>query len=145
MVSIQFTSPTETIVARMEPGEDILETLETLVVEHDVRAGHLSLIGAVSKATLGYFDRKSNEYKSFILDEDLEVTSCIGNIARLENGSPVVHAHIAVADEEGKTFSGHLMKGCEVSVTIEVVLTILDGELTRGKDPTTGLNLLQLK
>jgi predicted DNA-binding protein with PD1-like motif len=129
----------------MEPGEDILETLENIVVEQDVQAGHLSLIGAVSKATLGYFNRTSKIYKSFTLDEDLEVTSCIGNIARLEDGTPVVHAHMAVADEEGKTSSGHLMKGCVVSVTIEVVLTILEGELTRGKDSVTGLNLLKLK
>jgi predicted DNA-binding protein with PD1-like motif len=145
MVTFQHTKSVNTIIARLEPGEDILGTLEILVLEHNIKAGHLILIGAVSKAKLGYFDRKSKEYKSFTMDEDLEVTSCMGNIARLDDGTPVIHAHMAVADEEGKTFSGHLMKGCEVSVTIEVVLTILDGELKRGKDPATGLNLLQLK
>ncbi len=144
MVLVQNTAPNRTIVARLEPGEDILETLEKLVVVNSIRAGHLSLIGAVASATLGYFDRESQIYRSFTLNEDLEVTSCIGNIARTVDDRPVVHAHMAVANEDGTTFSGHLMNGCVVSVTIEVVITILDGELIRDIDPATGLNLLRL-
>ncbi|MFW9953180.1 MAG: PPC domain-containing DNA-binding protein [Candidatus Thorarchaeota archaeon] len=144
MVSIQKTRTIKTVVARMVPGEDILETLEDLAKKLEIRAGYLMLIGAISGATLGYFDLEKKQYKSFIIDKDLEVTSCIGNIAVGRDGNPIVHAHIVVADEQGKSFSGHLMRGCRVSVTIEVILTILDGKLERAPDSTSGLNLLNL-
>ncbi|MFW9907058.1 MAG: PPC domain-containing DNA-binding protein [Candidatus Thorarchaeota archaeon] len=144
MVSIQKTRTIKTVVVRMVPGEDILETLEDLAKKLEIRAGYLMLIGAISGATLGYFDLEKKQYKSFIIDKDLEVTSCIGNIAVGRDGNPIVHAHIVVADEQGKSFSGHLMRGCRVSVTIEVILTILDGKLERAPDNTSGLNLLNL-
>ena len=144
MVSTQTTHVVKTIVARMEPGEDILETLESLVLKENIGAGHLMLIGAISGATLGYFDLETQEYKIFKVDEDLEVTSCIGNIASSQDGTPVVHAHLVVADEKGTSYSGHLMKGCKVSVTIEVIITVLEGDLKRAVDDKTGLNLLSL-
>jgi len=144
MVTTKSTRAVKTIIARLDPGEDILETLEDLVMENNVRAGHLMLIGAISGATLGYFDIHKKEYKSFTISEDLEVTSCSGNIAFTEDGTPVVHAHMVVGDKNGKSYSGHLMKGCKVSVTIEVVLTVLDGELSRAADSRFGLNLLKL-
>ncbi len=53
MVSTQTTHVVKTIVARMDPGEDILETLESLVLKNNIGAGHLMLIGAISGATLG--------------------------------------------------------------------------------------------
>jgi predicted DNA-binding protein with PD1-like motif len=49
-----------------------------------------------------------------------------------------------VADSEGNCFGGHLMKGCKVSVTLEVVMFEMDGELRRARDTKTGLNLLSL-
>lgn len=128
----------------MFPGEDILRKLEDLVREYKIKSGHLSLIGAVSKAKLGYFDFESKEYLSFHVDEYLEVVSCMGNISRTTNGDIVVHAHMIVSDRNGKCYAGHLMQGCEVSVTMEVIMTELEYALTRAKDSLTGLNLLDL-
>ncbi|MHA1638033.1 MAG: PPC domain-containing DNA-binding protein [Candidatus Thorarchaeota archaeon] len=139
------TKTNRTFVTRMMPGEDILKTIELLVSKENISAGQLSLIGAVGKATLGYFDRVSKQYKSFTINEDLEVVSCMGNISKTKDGSPVVHAHMIVADEKGKCYGGHLMPGCEVSVTIEMVINVFDGEMIRAKDPETGLNLLDIK
>jgi predicted DNA-binding protein with PD1-like motif len=34
----------------------------------------------------------------------------------------VVHAHIAVSNQEGQVFGGHLLNGCIVDVTGELVL-----------------------
>ncbi|MHA1480244.1 MAG: PPC domain-containing DNA-binding protein [Candidatus Thorarchaeota archaeon] len=133
-----------TFVTRMVLGEDILKTIQEIASENKISAGQLSLIGAISKATLGYFDRQSKQYRSFSIDEDLEVVSCMGNIAIAENGDYIVHAHMIVADEKGKCYGGHLMEGCEVSVTIELVINVFDGKLLRAIDTDTGLNLLNL-
>ena len=145
MVRLLSTNVKQTIMARLEPGEDILNIVESIVRDLGINGGHLTCIGAVSSATLGYFDRKAQVYRSFTIDEDLEVVSCMGNITRLGNGDPVVHAHMIVADDAGKCYGGHLMPGCEVSVTIEVVIDVFEGEVLRAKDELTGLNLLDLK
>ncbi len=145
MVRSTKTTVTGAIFARMEPGEDIIETIEKVVSKHNVKSGQLTLIGAVSRATLGYFDRESGKYKDFKVERDLEVVSGMGNIARLADDSIVVHAHIIVADEEGRCWGGHLMSGCEVSVTIELVIMETDVDLRRARDELTGLNLLDIK
>ena len=131
------------IFARMNPGEDVLKTIEIVAKEHEVKSGQLSLIGAVSRAKLGYFHRKSMKYRDFTVNEDVEVVSCIGDISTHE-GNLVIHAHMIVADENGKCWGGHLMAGCEVSVSIELVIIETEIELIRARDDATGLNLLQI-
>ena len=144
MVRSIDTKTKRAIIARMEPGEDILATIESVADSYNIRSGQLTLIGAVSKANLAYFDRTSQEYKSFSIDEDLEVVSGMGNISRLHDGSVVVHAHVIVADENGKCYGGHLNRGCEVSVTIELVIHEMEADIRRARDDLTGLNLLDL-
>ncbi|MHA1577155.1 MAG: PPC domain-containing DNA-binding protein, partial [Candidatus Thorarchaeota archaeon] len=120
------------IVVRLEPGEDILKSIEKVVVENSLQSGHLSLIGAVSKVHLGYFDMEAKVYRDFTIEEDLEIVSCVGNISRLKEGY-VVHAHIVASDVNGKCYAGHLMEGCKVSVTIEIVITEFP-EMRRARD-----------
>ena len=143
MVRSVQTESKRVIFARMYPGEDVLESIEAVAKKHGVRSGQLSLIGAVSKAKLGYFHREAVEYRDFTVEEDVEVVSCMGNIATHE-GNLVVHAHMIVADEAGKCWGGHLLLGCEVSVTIELVIIETELELTRKRDDKTGLNLLHI-
>ncbi len=145
MVRSLTTEAKRVIFARMEPGEDILRTIEAVSSEHGVRAGQLTLIGAVSMASLGFFDRESMEYKTFTVNKDLEVVSCMGNIASTHEGGLIVHAHMVVADQDGKCYGGHLMPGCEVSVTIELIITEMDDDVKRTRDEATGLNLLDIK
>ena len=96
-------------------------------------------------ASLGFFDRESMEYKTFTVDKDLEVVSCMGNIASTHEGGLIVHAHMVVADQEGRCYGGHLMPGCKVSVTMELIITELDENVKRARDEATGLNLLDIK
>ena len=130
------------IVIRLEPGEDILKSIEKIVAENKLLSGHLSLIGAVSKVHLGYFNLHEKVYKDFTIDEDLEIVSCVGNISRLKEDYGV-HAHVVASDVDGKCYAGHLMEGCVVSVTIEIVITEFT-EMSRARDEATGLNLLDL-
>ncbi|MFW9966266.1 MAG: PPC domain-containing DNA-binding protein [Candidatus Thorarchaeota archaeon] len=145
MVRSLETKLKSVIISRMNPGDDILKTIEQVAVEHNVRSGQLTLIGAVSRAKLGYFDRESGKYKDFSVDRDLEVVSGMGNIARLEDDSVVVHAHLVVSDEDGRCWGGHLMSGCEVSVTIELVIIETASNLGRARDEATSLNLLDIR
>lgn len=91
---------------------------------------------------LGYFDREANVYRDFTIHEDLEIVSCVGNISKKDDDY-VVHAHVVASNEEGRCYGGHLMEGCTVSVTIEIVITEIPS-MMRALDKTTGLNLLNL-
>ena len=143
MVRIFSTKTTgRVVVARLEPGEDILKSIEKIIQTQSIISGHLSLIGAVSKVHLGYFNREENTYRDFAVEEDLEIVSCVGNIAKHEKGH-IVHAHLVASDANGKCYGGHLMEGCVVSVTIEVVITEFP-KMARTRDAATGLNLLDL-
>ena len=143
MVRTFVTSTTgRVIIARLEPGEDIIKSIESIVAENKLQSGHLSLIGAVSKVHLGYFDLHKKVYRDFTIDEDLEIVSCVGNISHLKDDY-VVHAHVVASDVNGKCYAGHLMEGCEVSVTIEIVITEFP-KMSRARDEATGLNLLDL-
>jgi predicted DNA-binding protein with PD1-like motif len=54
--------------------------------------------------------------------------------------------HLAVSDSTGKTIGGHLLAGCPVYTTAEVVLTILtDYVFERETDSTYGYKELVVK
>ena len=144
MVFTKETKLKRVIIARLEKGEDILKTLEKVAKKHSITSGQLTLIGAVQGIKLGYFDVEKNSYTHFEVDEDLEVVSCIGNIATLDDGSLIVHAHMIASDRNGRCYGGHLMEGCRVSATIEVYILEVEENIYRGRDELTGLNLLQL-
>jgi len=143
MVRVRTTKATgRVLVVRLLPGEDILSSIEKIADENTIQSAHLNMIGAVSGVHLGYFDRELNSYKDFTVEEDLEIVSGIGNISR-HDGKYVVHAHIIAADQTGRCYGGHLLGGCKVSVTIELIITEIP-ELARARDEKTGLNLLDI-
>jgi predicted DNA-binding protein with PD1-like motif len=144
MVRTLTTKAQRVLVSRLEPGEDLIDAITFVVKENGIKAAQFFGIGAISKARLGFFDMVTGEYLSYDIDKNLEVVSLTGNVALSENGSVVVHAHMVASDREGNCFGGHVMQGCEVSVTIELFLTELENNLTRAKDVLTGLNLLNL-
>ena len=145
MVQSIATNVKRVIIARMEKGEDILKTIEVVASNHGVKTGQLTLIGAIEGAHLGYFNTHSLEYVDFTVEEDLEVVSCMGDITTLDDGSLVVHAHLIAADEKGTCYGGHLLQGCKVSVTIELVIFETEDEIKRARDDRTGLNLMDIK
>ncbi len=140
MKSIESSSK-RIIVAKLEKGEDLLESLAALAKKYEMVSGFFNAIGALSEANIGFFEK--GEYKSIKLELDLELVSCIGNISYRE-GELVVHAHIVVGDKEGKAFGGHVLNGCIVSVTCEIFLIEINQRIRRTEDKATGLFLLDL-
>lgn len=122
---------------------DLVVMLEAFCIRHEITAAVFSLIGAVSKATLGTYDQAQQVYVTFTAEGDLEILSCTGNIS-LKEGKPFVHAHIILAGEGGKTIGGHLFPGTVVFAG-EVHMVELKGpQLMREYDQTTGLMLWQM-
>jgi predicted DNA-binding protein with PD1-like motif len=58
------------------------------------------------------------------------------------NGENYLHLHITIGNiEKNEVFAGHL-NSAVVGATAEIVISIIDGEVSRRKDDTIGLNLI---
>jgi len=123
------------ITKRLKPGEDLRVEIEKLVKDN-ARAGVvLSLVGSLSKASLRLADGK--KVKSW--DKPFEIVSGTGTVS--VNGC---HIHIAISDEDGNVFGGHLKEGCVVNTTAEIVLLVFpDMEYKRVFDEETGYDELE--
>ncbi|MEO7307240.1 MAG: PPC domain-containing DNA-binding protein [Ferruginibacter sp.] len=70
-----------------------------------------------------------------------EIVSLTGTVST--NGS---HLHISISDSTGKTIGGHLMEGCTIYTTAEIViLSSNEFVFKREKDGTTPWEELQVE
>ena len=131
------------IVERFRRGDDVLDGLTRLAVDKHVVAGSFTAIGSVAKAEVGFYVG-NGQYSTISLHGPLEVLSCVGNVSS-KQGVPFVHGHISLSDLQGKAYGGHLMPGCLVDPTFEVVLHSYEvTDLVRKLDPESKLFLLDI-
>lgn len=135
--------PTSLYMGKLQHGDDLLGGISVICRENNISLGRVEAIGAVEKATLGYYDQKRKEYDFFTLDSSHEITSLTGNVS-LREGVPMVHAHVTLSDEKGTVKGGHLAPGTIV-FACEVIIEAFEGpDFNRGIDDDTGLPLWQL-
>ena len=77
-----------------------------------------------------------NEFKGYF-----EIVSLTGTV-NTKGGKHYSHLHISAGDESGRVFGGHLNEA-HISATAEVVIRMINGEVDRFYDDTTGLNLFK--
>lgn len=70
---------------RLEKGDDLIEGLANVLRERSITRGAISGIGAVSEASIGFFNAATKEYEHLRLREDLEILSLQGNISYKDN------------------------------------------------------------
>jgi len=121
-------------------GSDLLEAITDLARKNGIKTGTVMAIGAVKRARIGFYDQTGREYRERDIVEPMEISSCLGNIS-MKDGEIFVHAHVTLADREGRVMGGHLCSGTIVFAA-ECRISELRGEyLDRGYDETTGLSL----
>jgi len=130
-------------IIRLFQNEKIIESLTAFCIENDIESGQLEGLGAVSSATMGYYDLKQKQYHFTTYDEVIyELISMTGNVA-LVDSKPFLHIHAAIAGQDLNVLGGHVQE-MTVGVTVEVFLTVNDGSITRELDEGIGLKLMQL-
>lgn len=111
---------TKSIVERLKPGVDFQGELKRIAAEHHLKAGVVvSAVGSFKTASL----RFAGANEATTITGPLEVVSVTGTIS--DKG---MHVHLSVSDANGKTIGGHLMPGCKVFTTIELVIFDLSNE-----------------
>ena len=127
-------------IGSLPQGGDLINSTEEFCKKALIQMATFSVIGAVSSATIGAYDQKQQVYVTFKEEAPFEIVSCIGNVS-LKDGKPFIHAHILLADEQGKTIGGHLFSETIIYAG-EINLQELTGKpMERTYDSNTGLML----
>jgi len=121
-------------------GQEVMQGLLAFARKHKLVAGHLTGIGAISDAVIGYFDPRTKTYLRNPEKGQAEVLSLTGNLALYDN-EPFFHVHVALGLRDGSARGGHLFEAT-VRPTVELVLTTYPKAVRRRIDPETGLPLL---
>lgn len=130
---------------KLEKGEDILENIIDYCKEVKINSGAIVGIGAVEKASLGYYDIKSKSYLTNNFDFNAEIINCTGNIAiNKQTEEYIAHIHMTIGDEKGRTFGGHLLPKNPISVTGEFIIFETETKLSRTIENEFQLLLLDL-
>lgn len=127
-------------VGRLETGDDLVEEIERLCAEHDLRAAWVSVIGAVRHASFAYYEQADHRYLELQSDEHHEITGFVGNVS-VREGRLFLHAHATFCARSGSAVGGHLLPGCEVFAAEVTIREMTGVELVRTPDEVTGLSL----
>jgi predicted DNA-binding protein with PD1-like motif len=100
---------------RLKPGHDLKGSIDSFVKTKNIQAGWIATcVGSLTD----YNIRFANQEKAYSDKGHFEIVSLVGTVS--VNGS---HIHISLADSTGKTIGGHLMDGCKIYTTAEIVIT----------------------
>jgi uncharacterized protein len=137
--------PLRTYAVVFEPGDEPVAGLTAFARGESIDAAHLTAIGAVQRAVVGWFDLDRREYHRIEVDEQAEVLSLIGDITLPGEGDsdPKVHLHAVFGRSDGSTVGGHLLEA-SVRPTLEILVTETPAHLRRRHDAATGLALIDL-
>jgi uncharacterized protein len=120
---------------RLTPGTDLKEALERITEAHALAAGCiLTCVGSLSQARLRMPGAAGEEDLFTTFAGPMEIVSLVGT---LSPGG--MHVHISLSGQEGVCVGGHLVRGCIVHTTAELVLGELPQvEFRRVQDEETG-------
>lgn len=127
-------------LGRVPKDADLGPALNQICKEQGITRGSVTLIGALTKAALGFYDQETFSYETHEVNEPVEILAGLGNVS-LKDGEPFVHLHLTLGRGDCTTLGGHTMPGCIV-FACEVCIQELPGEdLVRGFDEPTKLPL----
>ena len=119
------------LALRLRPGDDLRAGLERAFAAAPERAGFVAAsVGSLSRLVLRHAGR----------DGPTPLEGCfelVGLSGTLSVDGP--HLHVLASDPDGRVVGGHLLPGCTVRTTAEIVIGLARGvRFTRPTDAGTG-------
>jgi uncharacterized protein len=123
---------------RLNPDEDLKDSVSRFVKCNDIQAGFiLTAVGSLKVATL----RFANQKYAHAFKDCFEIVSLVGTLS-----TQGTHLHISLSNRTGKTIGGHLLTGCIIYTTAEIVIGSSDDfRFLRTVDEKTGDKELEIK
>ncbi|MBP6122283.1 MULTISPECIES: PPC domain-containing DNA-binding protein [Providencia] len=119
------------IAVRLSPGEDVILTLRQQIKQNNLQAAFIAgCVGSLTDVALRFAGQENTHSTT----GKFEIVSLIGTLdAKGE------HLHLAVSDENGHMSGGHMMPGCTVRTTLELVIGELENNtFSREHCPLSG-------
>lgn len=132
--------PVKNYAIVLAKGDEVMSGLTDFALQNKVTSASFTAIGAFSQTTVLWFDDSKKQFKLNPINEQVELTSMIGNIT-LANGQPAVHTHVSVASSDGTVRGGHVINAF-VFPTLELFMTVYPTALRKERDDATGLMLI---
>lgn len=134
---VQELGSLNVFAVRLSPGTDVRQAIEEIAKRERISAGSiLSAVGSLSRVQL----RFANAKEPTELAGKYEILTLSGTLS-----AAGVHLHMAVANERGDCKGGHLVKGCQVYTTLELVIAQFTNlRFTRQWDALTGYPELEI-
>lgn len=120
---------------RFKPNQDLKKELLNWTVQNNIHAACIvTCVGSFTQAHLRFAHQKQGN----ILKGHFEIVSMEGTFSK--QGA---HFHLSISNEQGHVVGGHMLEGCLIHTTAEVVIGILeDDKFARIHDPETGFQEL---
>lgn len=125
----------KTYAVRLRRGADLLQSIEEFCIKNAIKAGViLSGVGCVTKGRV----RDASGITIAHMDEPMEIVSLMGTVSEKR-----CHLHVSFAKEDLSVVGGHLVEGCIINTTCELVIGELEGYVYDVEfDPETGYDEL---
>lgn len=126
---------------RIDKDEEIIDCIKKVAENENIKSASISGIGATDDFEVGVFNLENKNYEKFSFKENHEINSLCGNITTFEN-KPYIHLHITCTNKDCRVVGGHLLKA-KISITSEIVVDILDIEVTRKHNNELNFNQIE--
>lgn len=135
----------KTIAARLLPGTDLLTGIEDICKENQIKyASIINCFGSFQETGYLYLVPKPESpvgagYSDLMTATGpIEFLNGTGIVCQRDNQFEI-HLHGTMCDQEGQVFGGHMVKGQNPVITVDLILIeIQDMELNRTFDEETG-------
>lgn len=108
----------QVICKRLHRGDDLLLSIRQIAKDEKILAGIvLSAVGCILHGKV----RDASGVTIKPIEEHCEIVSLNGTVSEKR-----CHLHIALSKEDLSTVGGHLVEGCIINTTCELVIGVLD-------------------
>ena len=139
------------VAMRMPPGTDVFAGVIEMCEKYNIKDGVIiSALGSWSKVTFCNPIDLPNGKKGYgdpiVFEGNYELTGLSGIICHEKDGKISPHVHLTISDEQGNGYGGHLMPGCIVLLTTDIVIGSFSGiDMGRGFDEKLGVPIFSPK
>lgn len=125
------------IAIRLTRGDDLKRAIQQLVTAHGIQAGSIaSCVGCLTHLHV----RLAGATETLMLNESVEIVSVMGTLTPAHQ-----HVHLSVARQSGEVVGGHLLEGCVIDTTAELIIHQYHNfSFGREPDPQTGFTELTI-
>jgi predicted DNA-binding protein with PD1-like motif len=127
----------------LEQGEEAFKAITDFAGRERIDGASVSAIGAFAEAKVGWFDLAAKKYQAIAINEQCEVLSLMGDVAKGDDGEASLHLHAVLGLRDGSVRGGHFLSG-SVQPTLEVTIRETVPHLRRKKRADLGIALINV-